>query len=412
MIGATGGGEESLGELLRRYRGARGMTQADLAERSGLSVQGVSMLERGVRRSPRSTTVEFLAEALRLDASERAALEAAARQVVEQSAPPIAQEADRDGAVPAARPEAAEVPGPPPGRGRRRWRRRRAAVGAVLLASLIAAAMLAWWPAGQTTTDLSTRLIGARSLDWHAANQVVGPLQTQRIYHDRLPASFLGAVESRLPPGVVPIVSYREATANVAAYVRSVNRPIVLIFRYNPERQMSAERFTSQFEIQSDLIRSAHNPDVQVGMSAAIYEYQPAVNVSAAGCGYIPPAAYVDYYLAAVYEPYLQGIDRTDHGGFVRWQRCTAGLHRPRGLVEYGLGLGVRGSASCQPESKRTGVMYHDLEYLHENVPDLRILEYWWKMNSNSRCSESWQFPAGSSTADLWRTMANRAFGF
>jgi transcriptional regulator with XRE-family HTH domain len=410
MTGVTDGGDESLGELLRRYRGARGMTQADLAERSGLSVQGVSMLERGVRRSPRSTTVEFLAEALRLDVSERAALQAAARQVAGPSAPPGEQDADRDGTLLAARPEMAEAPGPPPGR--RPWRRRRAAVAAILLASLIAAAMLAWWPAGRTAPDRARGLIGARVLDWHSANRVVGPLQTQRVYHDRLPASFLGAQESRLPPGVVPIVSYREATANVAAYARSVDRPIVLIFRYNPERLMSAELFTSQFETQSDLIRSAHNADVQVGMSAGIYQYQPAVNVRAVGCGYIPPAAYVDYYLAAVYEPYLQGIDRTDQGGFVRWQRCTAGLHRPRGLVEYGLGLGMHGSASCQPESERTGVMYHDLEYLHENVPDLRILEYWWRMSPNPPCSESWQFPAGSSTADLWRTLANRAFGF
>jgi predicted ATPase/DNA-binding XRE family transcriptional regulator len=65
--------------LLRRFRGARGMTQQDLAERAGLNTYAISMLERGVRRTPRSTTVEFLAEALKLNSSERRALHAAAR---------------------------------------------------------------------------------------------------------------------------------------------------------------------------------------------------------------------------------------------------------------------------------------------------------------------------------------------
>ena len=70
---------DSFGELLRGYRGTRGLTQEELAERSGLSVYAISMLERGARTAPRSSTVELLARALQLDASERAALVAAAR---------------------------------------------------------------------------------------------------------------------------------------------------------------------------------------------------------------------------------------------------------------------------------------------------------------------------------------------
>jgi transcriptional regulator with XRE-family HTH domain len=69
----------SFAELLRGFRGARGLTQEDLAERSGLSVYAISMLERGVRTAPRSSTVELLARALELDPAERAALAAAAR---------------------------------------------------------------------------------------------------------------------------------------------------------------------------------------------------------------------------------------------------------------------------------------------------------------------------------------------
>src|SRR2546430_14058574 len=73
------GGSDSFGALLRGYRGTRGLTQEQLAERSGLNVTAISMLERGVRRSPRSTTVEFLAEARKLDAAERRTLATAAR---------------------------------------------------------------------------------------------------------------------------------------------------------------------------------------------------------------------------------------------------------------------------------------------------------------------------------------------
>src|SRR5690349_17520167 len=76
-----GGGETpSFGELLRGHRGARGLTQDELAERSGLSVDTISTLERGLRTAPRSGTVEALVRALRLDASERDALAAAARR--------------------------------------------------------------------------------------------------------------------------------------------------------------------------------------------------------------------------------------------------------------------------------------------------------------------------------------------
>jgi tetratricopeptide (TPR) repeat protein/transcriptional regulator with XRE-family HTH domain len=72
------GSDDHFGVLLRQYRGLRGLTQAQLAERCGLNVQAISMLERGHRRAPRSSTVEYLAQALRLDAGQRAAFAAAA----------------------------------------------------------------------------------------------------------------------------------------------------------------------------------------------------------------------------------------------------------------------------------------------------------------------------------------------
>jgi tetratricopeptide (TPR) repeat protein/transcriptional regulator with XRE-family HTH domain len=75
----TDTGTESLGALLRRYRGRLGLTQAELADRAGLYPQQISHLERDLVRRPRSTTVQFLADALKLDLEERATFIAAAR---------------------------------------------------------------------------------------------------------------------------------------------------------------------------------------------------------------------------------------------------------------------------------------------------------------------------------------------
>lgn len=67
------------GEWLKRYRAAAGLTQEELAGRAGLSVRGISDLERGRRATPHYTTVRLLAEALGLRDDERAHLLAAAR---------------------------------------------------------------------------------------------------------------------------------------------------------------------------------------------------------------------------------------------------------------------------------------------------------------------------------------------
>jgi predicted ATPase/DNA-binding XRE family transcriptional regulator len=75
------------GDWLKRYRRAAGLTQEALAERSGLSVRGISDLERGRRTSPYFDTVHLLAEALELGADERATLLAAARGHEPESRP-------------------------------------------------------------------------------------------------------------------------------------------------------------------------------------------------------------------------------------------------------------------------------------------------------------------------------------
>ena len=70
---------EDFGALLRRRRGVSGLTQEDLAERSGLSARAIRTLERGERRRPRADTLVYLARALGLSEPERARFEEAAR---------------------------------------------------------------------------------------------------------------------------------------------------------------------------------------------------------------------------------------------------------------------------------------------------------------------------------------------
>lgn len=66
--------------LLRRSRLAKGLTQEELAERAGLSVRGISDLERGVNRTPYQATIARLIAALDLSTEEGAALEGTIRR--------------------------------------------------------------------------------------------------------------------------------------------------------------------------------------------------------------------------------------------------------------------------------------------------------------------------------------------
>lgn len=62
------------GTALRTLRRAAGLTQEALAERSGLSVECISALERGHRKHPRADTVDLLTTGLGLTRDERAHL--------------------------------------------------------------------------------------------------------------------------------------------------------------------------------------------------------------------------------------------------------------------------------------------------------------------------------------------------
>ena len=80
----------TFGAILRRMRLSAALSQEELAERAGLSVRGISDLERGARVAPHPNTVRLLADALLINAEDRATLLAAAR-------PPL--RADRDNSI-------------------------------------------------------------------------------------------------------------------------------------------------------------------------------------------------------------------------------------------------------------------------------------------------------------------------
>ena len=74
------GDETPFAILLKRYRVATGLSQEEVAERSRLSVNALSALERGARRAPHRETVAALCAALELDGAARSDLESSARR--------------------------------------------------------------------------------------------------------------------------------------------------------------------------------------------------------------------------------------------------------------------------------------------------------------------------------------------
>ena len=75
------------GELLRQYRLAGGLSQEELAERSGLAVRTIANMERGRTARPHRRSVRSLADALGLPAPQQEQLNRASRLLAELDAP-------------------------------------------------------------------------------------------------------------------------------------------------------------------------------------------------------------------------------------------------------------------------------------------------------------------------------------
>jgi predicted ATPase/DNA-binding XRE family transcriptional regulator len=94
--------QSDFGALLRRARRAAGLTQEELAERAGVSVRGVSDIERGVLRAPRRDTLALLADALDIPPDERQRWEQVRKRLSTRSAPsrPATPPPERNGDLP------------------------------------------------------------------------------------------------------------------------------------------------------------------------------------------------------------------------------------------------------------------------------------------------------------------------
>ncbi|HYI16472.1 MAG TPA: helix-turn-helix domain-containing protein, partial [Thermomicrobiales bacterium] len=89
----AGDDRPTIADLLRHARRASGLTQEELAERAGVSVRGISDLERGINRVPRRDTLDLLATALDLPDDVRARWERLRRKL-SMHAPPASNSAD------------------------------------------------------------------------------------------------------------------------------------------------------------------------------------------------------------------------------------------------------------------------------------------------------------------------------
>jgi tetratricopeptide (TPR) repeat protein/transcriptional regulator with XRE-family HTH domain len=78
-MGEAPNADATFGQMLRDLRHAAGLSQEELAERSGLSIRTISNMERSQASRPYPRSVRLLAGALRLDEPTRTAFEAAAR---------------------------------------------------------------------------------------------------------------------------------------------------------------------------------------------------------------------------------------------------------------------------------------------------------------------------------------------
>src|SRR5687768_4370067 len=92
MMSADGGGAVVFGELVRKYRRCLGLTQEDLAARTGVHSRTIAKIEVGQILAPRQSTIRLFADAFSLtgpdrDAFFQAAARAPARPALSQPVP-------------------------------------------------------------------------------------------------------------------------------------------------------------------------------------------------------------------------------------------------------------------------------------------------------------------------------------
>lgn len=230
-----------------------------------------------------------------------------------------------------------------------------------------------------------------------SAEKTIGNLGTTRLFYSgELPASFSGRTEAQLPAGVLPVVSYKTPTTNVVSYVKSVTRPLVLIFHHEPENDFSTgSDFVQAFSAQSKLIRSAGNSHVQVATAALGYRYKTGGN--GVGGAYIPAASDVDIYAIDIYQHQSwawpsQGLANYDQ--WLNWLSCVKNSGRPLAITEYGIDNTGGG------DSARNARLKEDAAYLRQTFHgNLAWFSYWY-----ANTSYNYQF-TDAVTISTWKSI-------
>jgi transcriptional regulator with XRE-family HTH domain len=62
--------KKGLGKMLKRIREEKGLTQVELAQKSGVTREYITMIETGARKNPTVDTLKRLAKALKVKVGE------------------------------------------------------------------------------------------------------------------------------------------------------------------------------------------------------------------------------------------------------------------------------------------------------------------------------------------------------
>jgi hypothetical protein len=264
-------------------------------------------------------------------------------------------------------------------------------------------------------------LIGAKDPSTNAsqfgnANSAIGPLQADKMFYtpeQALPAAYSASTCAKLPADVTCVPAYKMQTTNVASFVHSIpaGRNTIMVWYQEPEKTSfsgtgsNGQNFVSDFEAQSNLIRAsvtaANISNVFVAMDARGYQYDPGSNHNLGGaggaCSFIPPAAYVDFYLDDQYEDAANGATLSGVAGapgaeWRGWLGCVAARDKPIGIAEYGLNGINSPDYANGPTTSQT--LAADNSYLASQPDGLPVVlwEYWWYDNG-----DHWQFTSGGS---------------
>jgi hypothetical protein len=279
----------------------------------------------------------------------------------------------------------------------------------------------------QFTPNRAAELIGADGghdgsvADWMDANNKIGPLQSDKVFYRKLPASFSGSMCDELPAPIVCFVDYQVMNTNLTSFVSGIpaSRTVVMIFRgepegktYNYHGKTAGPAYVAEFEHEARLVRAAAKdaPNVFIAMDASAYGYRPGG--PGLGCSFIPPSRYVDFYLIDHYQldPNGSSVSQgtgTGPGEWQAWLSCVRGYGKPIGLAEYGLG-----TCGTQVDALRQDSITATAPYL-ESLPGSSTLDapvlvwsYWWvneSHRSRDQC-EDWQF-TGPPTIRAWHTI-------